>query len=151
MLQSVVGTVTEGHKVASGNSEDSPYPLGSIEMQFPYFKKLGLDLRGFFLGTLNISIEPYSFEVKEPEFTFRNVAWAKGFPREDFSFSRCVIIFNDYSYHGLIYYPHGGTKTRHFHSSSVAEVLSEYITDIHYGDRVILQYKENEILLESKT
>ncbi|MEO0928977.1 MAG: hypothetical protein AAFY63_24355, partial [Cyanobacteria bacterium J06643_13] len=59
-LISLVGTVKAGHQVASGQATDSPYEQGTLEMQLPYFRALGLDLRDFFLGTLNVSIAPHT-------------------------------------------------------------------------------------------
>ena len=85
----VSGVVEWGYKVASGQATDSPYPGGDLEMQLPLFVKLGLDLSSFYRATLNISIRPYTFTVRNPEFTFRQVEWTTRHPPEDFSFSRC--------------------------------------------------------------
>ncbi len=61
-MQTVVsGLVLEGYRVASGPSKD--YPYGSLEKQIPLFKERGLDLEGFYYGTLNVSISPLSFEI----------------------------------------------------------------------------------------
>ncbi len=38
-------------------------PLGAIEMQAPYFKTLALDLSNLFQATLNLNIDPNTFEV----------------------------------------------------------------------------------------
>jgi len=114
-------------------------------MQTPYFKNLGLDLSHLFQGTLNLSIESNTFEVITPEFTFRNVHWAEGFPPEDFSFSSCEINYRGRGYQGYIYYPHPETKIGHFHSSSLIEVICEAIDGIGYGDSVELRYREGEI------
>lgn len=114
-------------------------------MQTPHFIKRGLDLSHLFKGTLNLNIAPHSFEMIAPEFTYRNVHWADGFPPEDFSFSRCVILFKDKEYSGYIYYPHPETKIGHFHSSSLIEVICEPIDGIGYGDRVELRYREREV------
>jgi hypothetical protein len=54
---SVSGEVVPGYGVASGRSIASPYPAGTIEMQMPFFQTLGLDLRGCFAGTINLSID----------------------------------------------------------------------------------------------
>jgi hypothetical protein len=55
---SVEGIVQAGHGVASGNTAQSPYPQGTIKMQQPFFRQLGLDLSPYFPGTLNVSIAP---------------------------------------------------------------------------------------------
>ena len=39
----------------------SPYPRGSIALQAPYFSKNGLNLSGFWYGTLNLSLYPIKF------------------------------------------------------------------------------------------
>ena len=83
--KSVNGIVTAGHRVASGSAFDSPYPRGTIEIQAPFFQGLGLDLADCFKGTLNISITPSTFQLIQPEFTFRGVEWTDRHPPEDFS------------------------------------------------------------------
>ncbi len=57
------------------------------------FKPRGLD--GYFNGTLNIDIRPYTFKLFKPEYTFLNVEWTDLHPPEHFSFSRCKVIFRD--------------------------------------------------------
>ena len=49
-----VGVVKEGHGVASGKNFDARFPDGTIAMQMPYFKRLGIDLKSYFKGTINI-------------------------------------------------------------------------------------------------
>jgi len=141
----LTATIKQGHGVASGTANNSPYPLGTIEMQAPYFKKLGLDLSHLFKGTLNLNIEPNTFEMIAPKFTFRDVHWAEGFPAEDFSFSSCAVLYKSREYSGYIYYPHPETKIGHFHSNSLVEVICEAIDGIGYGDSVELRYREKEI------
>ena len=46
-----------GYGIASGKSNSSPYPEGSIKMQAPFFKTLGLDISKFWPGTLNLLLE----------------------------------------------------------------------------------------------
>jgi hypothetical protein len=53
-----MGCLRPGHQVASGLAVNNPYPAGTIAMQTPFFKALGLDLSGFYVGTLNVSIAP---------------------------------------------------------------------------------------------
>ena len=45
----LTGIVKPGHQVASGNAQNSPYERGTLEMQLPFFQKLGLDLSGFYV------------------------------------------------------------------------------------------------------
>ena len=133
-MQTVIsGVIVAGYRVASGPSKD--YPYGSLEKQIPLFKQRGLNLERFNLGTLNVSIAPSSFEMEHPEYTFRQVAWTDLHPPEDFSFSRCTVIFRGASYAGYVYYPHPETKKRHFESASLLEIISVYIPEIQNGER----------------
>jgi hypothetical protein len=147
-MQTIIsGVVVEGYRVASGPSKD--YPYGSLEKQIPLFKERGLNLERFYMGTLNISIAPAIFELTAPEFTFRQVAWTDLHPPEDFSFSRCSIKFKGSKYAGFVYYPHPETKKRHFESNSIVEVISMYIPDIKYGDKLTVQLNPNEIRIRA--
>lgn len=150
MAQTIKAVVQEGHQVASGQADDSPYPRGSIEMQAPFFKGHGINFDNYYLATLNLSITPYIFEVISPEFTVRNLKWAEGFPSEDFSFSKCEIVFKDKLYNGLVYYPHPETKIGHFHSQSLIEIITQYIPNMAYGDEVDLKINEAEISIVSE-
>lgn len=143
----VLGIVDKGHQVASGRSQDTPYPAGSIELQIPFFKALGLDLKPFYRGTLNVSIRPYTFNLTHPQFTFRNVQWLPDIPPEDFSFSQCQLKFDDNTYDCWIYYPHPETKTKHFQDPSILEIIAPHIPNITYGDKVELALNLQEINL----
>jgi hypothetical protein len=143
----IEGTIVQGHGVASGVSKSSPYPKGSIEMQSPSFKERGLDLSAFHPGTLNISISPTVFEIIKEDFVFRHVAWASGFPKEDFSFIHCELKFNAVWHKGYVYYPHPETKTRHFQSKSTIEVITGFIENIQCGSTVTLKVNRNKVRL----
>jgi len=147
-MESVSAIVKEGHKIASGTAEHSPYPYGSISMQAPHFKHHDIILDNFHLATLNLSITPHKFSMINPEFTVRDLHWADGFPAENFSFSQCEIKFNGNEYKGLVYYPHPETKIGHFHNDSIIEVITSYVPNIHYGDEVILKLNHSEITIE---
>lgn len=147
-MESVSAILKEGHKIASGTAEHSPYPNGSISMQAPHFKRHGINLDNLHLATLNLSITPHEFSMINPEFTVQDLHWAEGFPAEDFSFSQCEIIFNDTEYKGLVYYPHPETKIGHFHNESIIEVITYYVPDIHYGDEVILKLNSSEVAIK---
>jgi CTP-dependent riboflavin kinase len=141
----IEGVVTSGYQVASGFAENSPYPRGTLEMQLPFFKDFGLDLSPFYLGTLNISIRPKELNLKNPEYTFRNVKWSPEHGAEDFSFSRCQIIFNGNKYIALIYYPHPETKINHFQDTSIVEIIAVPIPNIKYGDTVNIEINTEEV------
>ena len=113
------------------------------------FKDLGLDLERFYSGTLNISIAPYTFTMTDPEYTFRQVAWTDLHPPEDFSFSRCKVIFKGEAYEGYVYYPHPETKKRHFQDASILEVLAVHIPDLKYGDHVEVELKADKVFLNT--
>ena len=147
-MQTVVtGVIVEGYRVASGPSKD--YPYGSLEKQIPLFKERGLDLERFYPGTLNVSIAPHTFEMVNPEYTFRQVAWTDLHPPEDFSFSRCTFRFKGGGVEGYVYYPHPETKKRHFESASILEIISVYIPDIEYGDRVEVKLNADEVRIRA--
>jgi hypothetical protein len=143
----VMGVVIRGHGVASGQADDRPYPDGSIRMQIPFFKELGLDLTEYYPATLNISITPFRFTVTNPEYTFRNVEWTHLHPPEHFSFSRCRITYDNKTYDGWIYYPHPETKKNHFQNDHILEIISQYVPDIGYGNKIEVIIKAEEIEL----
>ncbi|MEM8778694.1 MAG: hypothetical protein AAGF26_07460 [Cyanobacteria bacterium P01_G01_bin.49] len=139
------GIVTKGHQVASGMAINSPYPRGSIAMQTPFFRQLGLDISTFFPGTLNIALHPYQFKLNKPEYTFAQVKWNANFPPETFSFSACRLTFRTIQYDSLIYYPHPETKPAHFQDNSTLELLAPVVPNIDYGDEVFLEINPQEI------
>lgn len=140
---SLRGILAAGYRVASGPSAD--YPYGSLERQRPIFKARGLDLAGYFNGTLNINIRPYTFALQKPEYTFRHVEWTDLHPPEDFSFSRCKVIYQGMEYDGWVYYPHPETKERNFQNPSLVEVIAVPIPGIQYGDELQLLLNPQEI------
>ncbi len=130
--------VVPGHRVASGANENPLFPGGTLAMQAPYFRALGLDLTPFHPGTLNVSIAPLRYQVLEPRLTFRQVKWHPTEPAEDFSFFDCRIHFNGAICTGLIYYPHPETKPAHFQATDVLEILAPPIDGLIYGDYIKL-------------
>ncbi len=140
------GRLVQGHQVASRPSRD--YPYSSLEKQKPFFKKLGLDLYGYFNGTLNISISPWTFELSAPEFTFPLVKWTDLHPPETFSFSRCRVRFEGKEYEGWVYYPHPETKKTHFQNPSLVEVITYQIPKIRYGDQLEVELNPSEIHIQ---
>lgn len=143
----VHGIVVEGYRVASGPSKD--YPYGALDRQRPLFKARGLDLGGYFNGTLNIDISPHTFELIKPEFTFHHVEWTDLHPPEHFSFSRCKVMYKEIEFKGWVYFPHPETKLRHFQDPSLLEVIAYIIPKIKYGDNLTVLVNPNEIALNS--
>lgn len=143
----IKGIVQPGYRVASGMTDHSPYPKGTIELQTPIFQKLGLDLTPFFPGTLNVSISPNTFRMRSPEYAFRTVHWMEGFPPEDFSFSPCRVIYKQKHHDGLIYYPHPESKIGHFQDPSVMEVIASLIPNLGYGDAIELEVNLSQVVI----
>ena len=146
-LLTLPGIVRSGHQVASGRAENSPYERGTLEMQLPFFRDLGLDLSSFFLGTINISIAPHTFKLVRPKYTFAEVKWHPNYAAETFSFSPCQVVQENITYAGLIYYPHPETKIGHFQDDSIIEAIAPPIPSLNYGDRLILKVDPQEIEL----
>jgi hypothetical protein len=140
----IKGRLKKGYRVASGPSKAYP-EYGSIEKQKPYFKKLGLNLDRVFNGTLNISISPYEFAMKKPQYKFKKVKWTELTNAEDFSFSQCKIMFQGKEYTGWVYYPDPKTKKDHFQSASTVEVLAPPIPNIKYRNMVEISLNTAEI------
>jgi len=143
----VAGVLVKGYGVASGISSESPYPFGSLVMQKPYFNERGLDLEGFFLGTLNIDISPYVFEIFNPLFKFEGVEWYEGTTAETFSFADCFIEYENTCIKGYVYYPHPETKLRHFQSKSLLEIIAPYIENVRHGVKLSLYFNKEQIRL----
>ncbi len=144
---SLTGIVKPGYQVASGQSQNSPYEQGTLAMQLPLFKDLGLDLDRFYLGTINVSIAPYTYKLMQPKYTFAQVKWHQDYSAETFSFFPCKILHHDVDYEGLVYYPHPETKIGHFQDNSILEIITTLIPNLNYGDRLILQVNPQEIKL----
>ncbi len=144
---SIKGIVQAGHGVASGSAAQSPYPQGTIKMQQPFFRQLGLDLSPYFPGTLNVSIAPWHLQIRHAPFTFELLRWTDLHPPETFSFCRCILEFQKKSYTGLVYYPHPETKQTHFQPASAIELLLPEVANIFSGDRITVQLPNSEIRL----
>ncbi|MEO1401937.1 MAG: hypothetical protein AAFV72_11905 [Cyanobacteria bacterium J06635_1] len=144
----VPGVVIKGHGVASGQADDPRFPGGTLQMQKPVFEKLGLCLDDYFLGTINVSIDPYHYELKQSKYTFRQVQWAVDRPAEDFSFFDCRLrLRNGIPHPGLIYYPHPETKPEHFQDPGTLEVLTAFIGGLGYGDLLVLELDSDQMVI----
>lgn len=144
----VQGIIKPGHKVASGQATDSPYPQGTITMQIPYFQAHGLDLSMFYPATLNISISPYTFTLKNPRYTFQQIVWTTNHPPETFSFSSCHLIYQTKIYQAWIYYPHPETKKRHFQNPAILEIIAPFIPGLHNETHLEVEVNTEEIVLQ---
>jgi hypothetical protein len=148
-LIKVKGCVKKGYGVASGQAQNPRFPQGTIEMQKSFFHDRGLDLSAYFSGTINLSIVPCKYEIKQAKCTFKQVKWSPNDPAEDFSFFDCQIIIEPSKViNGLIYYPHPETKPEHFQSPDIIEILAPYIDELSYGDELILVVNSQQIKIE---
>ena len=137
--------LSKGHQVASGKAINSPFPEGTISMQIAYFLEKIPALSECFLATLNVDIQPKTFSLIHPTYTFQNIKWSQEYAAEDFSLTPCTIIYDDKEYASFHYYPHPETKIGHFHNDSILEVIAPYIEGIQYGDLLKLQIDKNRI------
>ncbi|MGD1866495.1 MAG: hypothetical protein ACFB0D_18240 [Phormidesmis sp.] len=145
----VNGWVKAGHGVASGKSGDPRFPAGTLAMQKPMFRKLGLSLDNYFMGTLNIAIAPHSYEIIEAKHTFRNVKWSPTEPTEDFSFFDCRVVLNNAEkVNGLIYYPHPETKPEHFQPADILEVITPFISNLTYECEVVIEVDPQQLQIK---
>lgn len=144
--QIVEGAVRRGHGVASGVGRDERYPEGTIRMQAPLFAQRGLDLSGYFLGTINVGIAPRRFRIVAPRLTFRDVAWSPFIPPEHFSFCDCRIEIGGVTTDALIYWPHPETKpVEHRQADDVLEVLAPRLPGIRYDMPLRLWLPQSQI------
>ncbi len=143
------GIVIAGYGIASGMATDSPYPKGSIELQLPFFRRLGVDLSQFYLGTLNVSIAPRSVYLHKPSYTFRSVCWSPDHEPEDFSFSPCQVAHRGRWHAGFIYYPHEETKPRHHHAPSTIEIITDHLSGIEYGTAIDVLVRRDEVTIRT--
>ncbi|MFZ9621215.1 MAG: hypothetical protein ACO289_08445 [Prochlorococcaceae cyanobacterium] len=132
------GTLVRGYGVASGQALDSPYPAGTISLQAPLFAQQGLDLSGFFGGTLNLAFAGCRWHLSAPDVQVVELLWSDRHPAETFSFWRVQLrrAGSGDAYSALIYWPHPETKRNHHHSPDRLELLAPWIEGLREGDRL---------------
>ena len=138
----VEGKVISGYGVASGKGNDSRYPNGTLILQLPYFKEKGLDLSGFYRGTLNIDIRPHMFTIKKPTYYLKDIDWSDHIPPENFYFFEVTLLFKERKYEGLIYMPDPKTKTDHHQINTMLEIMMPFVEGIENGSSVKLEIAE---------
>lgn len=141
----VPGVIRQGYGVASGTAASSPYPDGTLALQIPLFKERGVDLSGFFRGTLNVDISPLCFALIKPDVTLRQVAWTDRIPPEDFSFCACLLEVERSPHPALIYRPHPETKVEHFQNPSIIEILAPYVGGLAVHSKVTLRLRRIQV------
>jgi hypothetical protein len=141
------GTVMPGHGVASGRAAHSPYPQGSIAMQMPFFKDLGLDVSDCWPGTLNVSIAPHTWELLRADHCFERLEWTHLHPPETFSFARVQLTWRNQQTAVWLYRPHPETKAAHHQAPSVMEIIAPRLEGLEYGDVVGLAFMDGAVLV----
>ena len=141
----ISGKVVAGFGVASGRDPESPYEAGTIAMQTPFFRALGLDLSHCFMGTINLSLAPRTLSIRHADFHFHQVAWTDACPPEDFSFVGCELLYEGQPYVGYLYHPHPDTKPDHHQPPSVVEVICEPVPGLSVGDVIELLVAEGKV------
>ncbi|SRR6056297_1415607 len=144
-MKKIQGKIIPGHGVASGKGKDARYPKGTLRLQSPYFKERGLDLNGYYLGTLNVDIAPNSFKIGKAKYFFEGIAWSDHIPSENFYFFEAALVHDNKRYDGLIYMPDPKTKVDHEQLATVLELILPPIEGITTGDLVTLEIKENSL------
>ena len=145
----VPAMVVQGHRVASGVNGNPRFPGGTLRMQLPYFAAEGFDLRGYHLGTLNVSIAPFTYRMGLAKATFRHLKWHPTEPAEDFSFFDVTALrVGEEPLAGLIYYPHPETKPEHFQSPDVLELLLPWTDGLTYGTPIEIEVPNTQVTFE---
>ena len=124
--------VVPGYGVASGQALDSPYPTGTIALQAPLFAAGGLDLSGYYPGTINLSFDDTRWQLSHPDACFERLQWTDRHPPETFSFWRVALRWQGRAVPlaGLVYWPHPETKRNHHQPPDRLEVLAPWIADL---------------------
>ena len=135
----VHGTVVRGHGVASGRAGDPRFPRGTVALQAPFFRERGLDLSGFFPGTVNVDVSPWSFSPGPDALRFERVKWHPDVPPETFSFARATLVRKGERRPALVYWPHPETKPDHFQPPGVVEILAPRVPGLEPGDAVAIE------------
>lgn len=141
------GEIKSGYGVASGKSKDGKYPEGTLRLQFKHFLERNLDLSPYFMGTINLDISPYTYEIKEPKFFFENINWTDLIPPENFYFFDVSLHFEQRIYDGLIYMPDPKTKEEHVQKPTVLELLLPKVDGLHYGHLVDVEINQDQLIL----
>jgi hypothetical protein len=133
----IPGVVVAGHGVASGAGQDRRYPAGTIQLQQPFFLERGIDLSGYYPGTLNVDLAPV-VPVPQQALFDGLIRWFEEI-EERFLLSPVEVEANGVRHAGLWYYPHPETKPAHFQLSTVVELLMPWIADVKAGDKVLVR------------
>ncbi len=84
------------------------------------------------MGTVNVDIAPYSYEIREPKYFFEQVGWSDHIPPENFYFFDISLYHDGQRYDGLVYLPDPSTKEEHFQEPNILELLLPKIEGLSY-------------------
>lgn len=142
----VSGIVCHDNGVVSGQNTESEYGSeGTLSRQKPFFEKLSqkagrpLDLSNVYNGSINLSIDPFNFEILKPDWYFHQLHWynykSTNDPKiENFSFVEIQILCpNSQNVTGYIYYPDPKTKRSIFHGNMKFEIIAPFIDGLSQG------------------
>jgi len=141
----VRGEIKSGYGVASGKGKDERYPEGTLKQQLKHFLERGLDLSNFFMGTINLDISPFSYEIKKPKYFFKNIDWSDYISPENFYFFDAILYYKDKTYKGLVYMPDPETKENHIQKSTILELIFPKIKGLEYGVMVNIALKKDQL------
>lgn len=143
----IVGVVKRGYGVASGIAGDTRFPRGTLQLQIPHFKTLGLDLSDCHPGTINLDISPLTYTVGVPDYRFAQMRWSSDVPAETFSFCTCRVYHWGTAVPGWIYYPDPETKPEHFHDASTLEILAPWLEGVGVGDALTIEVDAGKVVV----
>ena len=141
----VRGEIQSGHGVASGKGKDERYPEGTLKQQFRHFLERGLDLSGYFMGTINLDISPFTYKIKKPKHFFKDIHWSDHIPPENFYFFDVTLHYKDNTYVGLVYMPDPETKEDHLQKPNILELILPKIVGLKYGLMVDVALKKDQL------
>ena len=139
-------TLVPGRGAASGRRDYSELG-GSIAAQKPHFLSRGLDLSGFYNGTLNCDISPKRFSILAPRLTLEAIKWHPSLPAETFSFCAAAVELGAAIFPALVYYPHPETKGPYadMPPDTMIEILAPRIDAAAYGAKGVLWTDPEEV------
>ena len=143
----IFASICHGHGIASKAS--TRYPQGTIALQYPVFKEMGLDLSHCYGGTLNLSIAPKNYKIITPKFNLKDVDWypARG-QTENFLICDCAIKIGEGYISTYVYQPDPSTKIEYFDDPQALQIISPYIDGLDESKpiEIFLSSKQIEIL-----
>ena len=106
-----------------------------------------MDFKQFFKGTINISLNLFNFELRNPKFFLKGIKWSDDLPPENFSFFACSLKVNSspVSYDAFVYWPHPSPNQSFIRMKRFLEVISAYIPSIKYGDEIEISAHSDSI------